>query len=224
MPQSHAHRSTVKRSLSSELPFKRTGHGMPLGAACGAAPKEPRRCMKPETERLFYERITLHHAEALQDELCDPRVYEHIDDGKVPTPGELRASFVRREAGAPSHRSSETWLDFAVRLKSTGEGIGRVEATVLGRQAELAYLFGYRHWGHAYAREAVQWLERLIAEEHAVDDLWATVHPGNRRSMALLNRLGYAEAPRSRWPTRLTSHDEGDRVFHRPCERPDGVA
>ncbi len=180
--------------------------------------------MKPETERLSYERITKHHAVELRGELCDPRVYEHIDERKAPTPAELMQSFVRKEVGAPSHRSAETWMDFAVRLKTIGKTIGRIEATVLETRAEVAYLFGYRHWGFGYAQEAVQWLQRLLAEEHAVHDLWATVTRDNRLSIALLERLGYVEVPQSRWPARLTSYNEGDCVFHLAGEQPGGVA
>lgn len=180
--------------------------------------------MNPESERLLYERIIRGHAVEMQAELCDPRVYAHIDDHQVPTPNELLESFARKEAGSPSHRSSETWIDCAVRLKDTEKIIGRIEATVLEDRAEVAYLFGFSHWGFGYAREALDWLQVLLAQEHAVREFWATVAPGNQRSIALLKRLGYAEAQQANWPDKLSSYNEGDFVYHRVASWPRDVA
>jgi len=173
--------------------------------------------MKYESDRLSYERITRHHAVDLRAVLCDPVVYEYIDEREAPSAEELLAAFIRKEGGAPPERGDETWIDLAVLLTRTGEAIGRVEATVIERRAEVAYLLGRAHWGFGFAREAVQWLQQLLAEDYGVRDLWATVMRGNQRSIALLERLGYAEAPQSCWPDVLTSFNEGDRVFHLSC-------
>ncbi|MEO8281264.1 MAG: GNAT family N-acetyltransferase [Ideonella sp.] len=167
-----------------------------------------------ESERLSYEAIRKAHALELADALCDPMVYQFIDDRMAPSSTGLLESFARKEAGAPASRRSETWLDFAMRSKATGEAIGRVEATVLGSGVELAYLLGARHWGSGFAREAVAWLQQLLIDEYEVRDFWATVKPGNERSLALLMRLGFSESPKSAWPARLTTYDEGDLVFH----------
>ena len=169
--------------------------------------------MFSETTRLRYEPIRQHHAAELQHALCDPRVYAFIA-APCPTPTELHASFARKEAGAPAKRSNERWLDYAVRLAETGEAIGRLEATVIGQRAEVAYLFGPAFWGRGYATEGVVWLHELLNSSLGVTEFWATVTPGNIRSIRLVQRTGYREALADTWP-HLTSYDPGDRVFCR---------
>jgi RimJ/RimL family protein N-acetyltransferase len=164
------------------------------------------------SERLSYVRIRASHASALADALCDPRVYEFIDMA-CPTPSELLESFGRKESGAPAARADESWFDYAVYRTADGRFIGRVEATLIGRNAEVAYLFGPAFWGQGYAQESLGWLHSILAEHFGATDFWAAIHPSNRRSIRLVERLGYREAPQLTWP-KLTSYDPGDRVFH----------
>jgi len=90
--------------------------------------------------------------------------------------------------------------------------IGRLEATVLEKRAEVAYLFGPEFWGHGYGTESLSWLHMFIEETFHILEFWATVRPDNGRSIRLLERLGYVEAAAETWP-QLTSYDPGDRVF-----------
>lgn len=172
---------------------------------------EPRSLQFSVSERLSYERILRSHAAELEPILCDPRVYQFIDCD-CPTPAELEASFMRKEAGAPPHRSDEQWLDYAVRLTDSGVAIGQLEATILEERAEVAYLFGPDFWGCGYATEGLAWLHELMRTNFGIRDFWATVKPGNERSMRLLERSKYREVPADTWP-RLTSYDPGDQVF-----------
>jgi RimJ/RimL family protein N-acetyltransferase len=165
------------------------------------------------TARLCYEPICQQHAAELEHALCDPRVYTFID-APCPTVAGLHASFARKEVGAPAQRSDERWLDYAVRHIESGEAIGRLEATIIGRHAEVAYLFGPVFWGRGYATEGLEWLHELLSRSFGVAEFWATVAPSNTRSIRLLERAGYGEAPSETWP-RLTSYDPGDRVFRR---------
>ncbi|MFT4248801.1 MAG: GNAT family N-acetyltransferase [Pseudomonas sp.] len=174
--------------------------------------------MKTKSRRLLYERIASHHASELYMVLCDQRVYAHIEDQEVPTQAQFVESVDRMVAGPPTHRASEVWLDFVVRSKQTKECIGRIEATVIESRAEIAYLFGHRHWGKGYARESVQWLEQLVVEKFVVNSFWATVNSENVRSIALLKRLGYAEASVEKWPAKIASYTKGDSVFCRVLE------
>ncbi len=162
---------------------------------------------------MCYERITISHAPELSAELCDPLVYAFVDDRVPPTPDELLASFSRMEAGPPASRASETWIDFAVRLKQSGLAIGRVQATVREDRAEMAYVFGRRHWGFGYAQEAMEWLQIHLRDAHDTSRFWATVSPENQRSIALLTRLGYTRMPKSCWPAKLLSYNDGDSVY-----------
>lgn len=143
--------------------------------------------------------------------LCDPRVYQFIDCD-CPTLADLEESFMRKEAGAPPHRGDEHWLDYTVRLTGSGAPIGQLEATLLEGRAEVAYLLGPDFWGCGYASEGLAWLHELIRTNFGIEDFWATVKPGNERSIRLLERSGYREVPPDTWP-RLTSYDSGDQVF-----------
>lgn len=178
--------------------------------------------MKAESQRLRYETITPSHAPELQEALCDPRVYEFITDHVAPTPDELLQAFHRKASGPPPSRRDETWIDYAVRSMESGVAVGRIEATLLEGHAEVAYLFGPRHWRRGLAFEAMQWLQQLLHAEFGVSDLWATVSAHNTRSLQLLARLGYAQAAPNSWPSRLLTYNPGDQVFHRAvCRSPD---
>ena len=43
--------------------------------------------------------------------------------------------------------------------------VGRIEATILEGQAEVAYLLGPRYWGYGFALEAMRWLHQMLESE-----------------------------------------------------------
>jgi RimJ/RimL family protein N-acetyltransferase len=163
--------------------------------------------------RLVFEPLRQAHAFDLVSALTDPRVYQFIE-GPFPTTAEqLAAQFAQFEMGPPVDRRHECWWDYVVRLGQSGPAIGRLEATLIDGWAEVAYLLGPEYWGHGYAAEALTWLHGQLWRDQTTADWWASVCPGNWRSMRLLTRLGYSEV-QTGWPM-LTSYDPGDRVFHR---------
>jgi len=170
-----------------------------------------------ESERLVYERITKQHAQELKDCLCDPKVYENVDDGIAPTFDELLQSFASRELGSPEQREDETWVDYAVRIKESRVAIGRVEATIIESRAEVAYMLGVSYWRQGYGSESILWLQRFLQENYGVKEFWATVTPGNEASKRLLLKNNYVEILDEKIP-RLTSYDPGDWVFFRSVE------
>jgi RimJ/RimL family protein N-acetyltransferase len=176
-----------------------------------------------ESKRLVYERITQNHAKELESVLCDPRVYIHVDDGVAPTFDQLLESFVLRETGSSGNRSNETWIDYIVRTKDSQVAIGRVEATVIEHRAEVAYILGVEYWGKGYGSESLVWLQYFLQKNYEVEELWATVTPGNKASKNLLLKNGYIEVPIDNLP-QLTSYDENDWVFYRAVEEARGDA
>ena len=161
--------------------------------------------------RLLFEPLRADHAAGLFEPLSDPRVWEHIGETALTTVEALAARFDRMASGAPHDRSDENWLNYAVRLKSNGTLIGQLQATIIEQQAEVAYLFGPRHWGHGYAAEAMSAFQDHLRQNWCVGEFWAATTPQNIRSIRLLRRLGYVELCDS-WPT-LASYDPGDLVF-----------
>src|SRR5690349_10313093 len=99
--------------------------------------------------RLHFDALTLHDLDALEELLRNEAVYAFI--GGVPDSGRFRLAATRALAGPPASRAGERWLNFAVRDLDSGELLGRLEATVHDGLAEVAFLFGPRHWGRGAA-------------------------------------------------------------------------
>ncbi len=162
--------------------------------------------------RLLYESLCADHAQGLFESLGDPRVYEHIGDVQSPNVDVLAAQFAyMASAGPPAHLAHERWLNYAVRLRVNGTLIGRLEATIIERRAEVAYLFGPRFWGQGYATEAMAALQDHLRQSQQVTEIWATTTPENTRSIKLLERFGYVPISDSRPP--LVSFESGNLVF-----------
>jgi len=162
-----------------------------------------------ESGRLVYEPLMELHASALSSALIDPRTYAYIFPPHPTTEAELAAEFARRVAG-PSDSKSEIWWNFVVRLRE-GPFIGRIEATFHHGLAEVGYVFGPSYWGCGYATESLIWLHSQIRDRQLAGSVWATVTPGNTRSIRLLERLGYNVALPGH--PQLLSYEAGDRVY-----------
>ncbi|ANH68094.1 GNAT family N-acetyltransferase [Mitsuaria sp. 7] len=145
--------------------------------------------------------------------LWDERVYEHI--GGLPSGADLVALGLRRAlAGPPAGRTSERWLNYAVRLRADRRLIGRLEATVHDGIAEVAFLLAPLHWGHGFAQEGLGWLHDELSRVAPQSPCWATTLPANVRSSRLLIACGYEEVDPATAPDLMT-YDAGDRVFLR---------
>ena len=116
--------------------------------------------------------------------------------------------------GPPSTRPNEIWLNYLVTLVESGEVIGRLESTINGSVAEVAFLFSPSTWGVGFAQEGLEWLHGEIRRVAGNIQFWATTVPENQRCQALLRRAGYVEVPGHSAPP-LASYDEGDLVFSR---------
>jgi ribosomal-protein-alanine N-acetyltransferase len=92
-----------------------------------------------------------------------------------------------------------------------GEGedwVIELEGAVIGKAGlwrfpEIGYILHPDHWGHGYAREA---LETVLARAFAVHRLpvvTADVDPRNSASLRVLNALGFVETGRAKRTLRL---------------------
>jgi len=142
----------------------------------------------PTPEELTSERLTLEplrvgHAAEMVAVLADPALYEFIG-GEPPPEAELTARYQRQT-------SRPDWLNWVLRLRSTGEPIGTVQATLTGHGAELAWVVSTRFQGNGYALEAIDavipWLRT-----HGINSFHAHIHPDHSASNALARRLGFA--------------------------------
>lgn len=140
------------------------------------------------TERLALEPLTTAHARRLFPGLRDPALYQHLDEGP-PASVEVLEERYRRWERLRSPDDAQRWLNWAVRDRAGY--VGHVQATITGPRAEIAYVLFVDAWGRGYAGEAVAAMIEYLRSRHAIDELVAQVSGDNRRSIALLARLGF---------------------------------
>lgn len=144
-----------------------------------------------ESERLVLEPLRPEHAEELAPVLDDVSLHRFIG-GKPLGVEELRARF-ERQADGRSADGRDRWLNWMVRQRGSGRGVGTVQATVMNSEpgvvAELAWVIGSAHQRQGFAKEAAGatagWLR-----SRGVDHLRAHIHPGHDASMAVAHSIG----------------------------------
>ena len=145
-----------------------------------------------ETAGLTLEPQTAAHADAMFVVLSDPAIYEH--ENEPPRSLEwLRTRFAKLETRT-SADGRDQWLNWVIRLR-TDDLIGYVQATVHpdGRAA-IAYELASAYWGRGLAHEAVGAMMNELVERYGVRSFLAVLKRTNRRSVRLLERLGFSLA------------------------------
>lgn len=157
---------------------------------------------------LWLEPLGLKHAAKLFAALNDDRVGLYIGGPDVTTIAELRDRILYLQSGPPQE-SNQRWFNYAVLLNS--QVVGRVEATAHDGLVEIAYLIGPANWSKGIGSSATDLLLAELREQGELE-FWATTHPGNLASKAVLQKLGFTEVAPSMAPM-LLSYDEGDLIF-----------
>ncbi|MFF2775071.1 GNAT family N-acetyltransferase [Streptomyces sp. NPDC058052] len=139
------------------------------------------------TERLELVPLEVGHAEEMAGVLGDPALHVFIG-GTPESPEELRARYVRWEAGAPE--PGTTWCNWVVRAREDGRLVGTVQATVTGNGegAEVAWVVGTAWQGRGYASEAARALVGWLRPR--VRTVVAHVHPEHAASAAVARAAG----------------------------------
>ena len=147
-----------------------------------------------QSARLRLEPQTALHAPAMFKVLGDPAIYTYENQPPASLDA-LTCRFARLEA-RKSPDGSEQWLNWVLRQRSDGELIGYVQATVQADgRALVAYELASHHWGRGLASEAVQAMLDELQGAWQVRHALAVFKRANVRSLALLQRLGFADAP-----------------------------
>ena len=154
--------------------------------------------------RLRLEPLTVDHAAAMVTVLADPSLYE-FTGGAPPALADLSARYARQSVGH-SPDGSERWLNWVVVLGD--QPIGYVQATVVGAEAEIAWVVSPAHQGRGLATEAAAAMVAWLASV-GVTRLVAHVHPDHAASAAVAERLGLR-------PTDVVEEGEvrWDRALH----------
>jgi len=143
--------------------------------------------------RFTLEPRTAAHAEVLFAVLCEPALYEHLDEDPPSSVEALRHKLARSES-RKSPDGSEHWLNWVVR-DGAGQIAGYVQATVYPNlEANVAYVIGSSHAGRGIASAAVEQMMGIVAAEFGVHTFLIRSERENLRSVRLAQRLGFMEA------------------------------
>ena len=133
---------------------------------------------------------TAAHAEAMFAVLNDSAVFTYIDEAPPASVTALRDRYARLETRL-SADGREHWLNWVIRLDG-GPLAGFVQATVVPNGlAWIAFVLGRGHWGRNHAWHASRAMLDELASRYGVTRWLATADRDNRRSIALLKRLGF---------------------------------
>jgi RimJ/RimL family protein N-acetyltransferase len=143
------------------------------------------------SSRLALEPIRPRHAELLFDVLQDASIYTYMPT-EPPRSRDALRGWYERLARRRSPDGSETWLNWAIRLRATTLYVGTAQATIRGdATALLAYELGTQYRGAGYATEACRAVMRELVDAFGVREIRAHVDTRNERSIRLLERLGF---------------------------------
>lgn len=144
------------------------------------------------TARLTLEPLRAAHAALLFPTLADPGLYTYVPEEARATVASLAERFDELARGAPPE-VNETWLNWVLGRADNGAAIGTLQATLEpdGR-AWIGYLLTPSAWGQGFATEACTWLITELARRHGVREFLASVDARNAKSIAVLERIGFA--------------------------------
>jgi [ribosomal protein S5]-alanine N-acetyltransferase len=144
-----------------------------------------------ETERLRLEPLAAGDADYLFPIMGDPEVMAYWDVPEIDDP-DLVAAIVQGQVDAMADGKALYW---AMRTLSEAKFLGSCDLSEIDRwhrRAEVGFLLGREAWGQGYALEAMQTVVAFAAAS-GLRKLTARTHLGNRRSEALLEKLGFTE-------------------------------
>ena len=97
---------------------------------------------------------------------------------------------IRFREGRRSPEGDELWLNWTLRLRSSGQVIGYVQASVGEGWADLAWVIGTPFQNRGYATEASRRVAEWLREHLKVSELRAAIHPEHTASCRVAAHIG----------------------------------
>lgn len=153
------------------------------------------------TKRLSLEPICGQHAQRLFPLMQNMAIYEWISSQPPKSIDQLQASWQKKESRL-SPDAKEAWLNWAVRRRSDGAYLGKIDAEVNTESiaTNIGYIFFPEYWGNGFATEAVSVVINHFSENNILK-IFATVTAGNKASYQVLEKSCFVK-------TRVTPDSE----------------
>lgn len=142
--------------------------------------------------RVDLEPINEGHASEMFDVLDDESLHA-FTGGEPLRREELERRFTRLAMG--SGDPGEHWLNWILRPRSSGfaasdgVAVGYLQATVIGSNAEVAWVVGTQHQGRGFAADGAALVVQWLAEQ-GVAQVTAHIHPDHSASNRVAERAG----------------------------------
>lgn len=152
---------------------------------------DPDRLPILETERLRLAPLTVADSALLFPIMGDPEVMAYWDLAETDDPDLVHLIIAHHVENMAQGRA----MYWAMRTLDGGQFLGSCDLSEIDswhRRGEVGFMLGREAWGHGYALEAMLAVIGF-AGANGVRRLAARTHVGNRRSEALLEKLGFAE-------------------------------
>lgn len=142
------------------------------------------------TERLVLKGIKLSDAESLFKYRSKPEIFE-FQNWKPQTLQDVKIFISENIAKVPNF--PDTWYQLGVFIKQTDQLVGDIGIHFIDsddKQAEIGYTLAQEYQGIGYAAEAVRGVLNYLFNNLKKHRITASVDPRNKKSIALLERIG----------------------------------
>ena len=141
-----------------------------------------------ETVRLLLAPMTVNDSPELHELLGRPDTEVPGEDSPPPNLEDIRMR-IRRWERRRSPDGAEVWLNWTLRLKHDQTVVGRMQATVTERWADMAWVIGRRFRRQGYATEAARCIAAWLLEFFNLGEIRATIHPNNTASQRVATNV-----------------------------------
>ena len=97
---------------------------------------------------------------------------------------------IHLQEGHHSPEGNELWLNWTLRIRSSGTVVGYLQASICEESADLAWVIGIPFQNRGYATEAGRRATSSIRECLKVSELRAAIHPDHAASCRVVAHIG----------------------------------